>query len=255
MEEAYREDLAYIHNAGFGGYARAAAPLLVEELRHRGVDRGLVIDLGCGSGISSEQFAAGGFDVLGIDLSAALLNLARRRVPQGRFHQGSLLSAELPPCVAVAAIGECVNYLFDAGHSLEGVRQLLGRSFTALTPGGLMVFDVAEPGRVPGGKSKTYIEGDGWAVLVATEEDQRQGLLTRLITTFRKVGELYRRDHEIHRLRLLPRAQVVSWLEEVGFRVQTLGAYGPLPFAPGHVGFLAQKPESERSNPAAPRDE
>jgi SAM-dependent methyltransferase len=243
MAEAYRDDLAYIHDAAFGGFARGAAALLLEELVRQGFDRGLVIDLGCGSGILSEQLAARGFAVLGIDLSAALIALARQRVPQGVFRVESLLTAELPRCVAVAAVGECVNYLFDEHHSLEGVRLVLGRAFQALAPGGLLVFDVAEPGRVPGGTSRTFMEGEGWAVLVAAEEDRQQGLVTRHITSYRQAGELYRRDHEVHRLRLLPRDRVVSWLEEIGFAVRILEAYGPVQFFPGHVGFLARKLE------------
>ena len=241
MTNAYREDLAYIHDAGFGGLARGAAALLLEELRRARLDRGLVIDLGCGSGILSEQLAAGGFDVVGIDFSAALIALARKRVPGGRFRVESLLSAELPRCVAVAAVGEGLNYLFDDRHSLEGVRQILVRAFAALVPGGLLLFDVAEPGRVPGGTSKSYAEGEGWAVLVTAEEDERQELLTRHITSFRAVGELYRRDQEVHRLRLLPQAQVLSWLQDIGFGVETLDGYGSASFANGHVGFLARK--------------
>lgn len=241
MGEAYGDDLAYIHDAGFGHFARAAAPLLLDELRRGRFDRGLVIDLGCGSGILAEQLSAGGFDVLGIDLSAALIAIARERVPKGRFRVESLLRAELPPCVAIAAVGECVNYLFDERHTLEGVRQLLARAYAALAPGGLLILDAAEPGRVPGGTSKTYTEAEDWAVLVTTEEDQRQGLLTRNITTFRKVGDWYRRGHEVHRLRLLPGPQLASWLQAIGFEVQRLTAYGSLPFGPGHVGFLGRK--------------
>jgi hypothetical protein len=123
------------------------------------------------------------------------------------------------------------------------VRQVLARAYEALDSGGLLVLDVAEPGRVPGpGASKTNAEGDGWAVLVRAEEDRQQQLLTRHITSFRKVGDLYRRDHEVHRLRLLPRARVLSWLHEIGFRVQTLDRYASVAFPQGHVGFLARKP-------------
>ncbi len=243
MEQAYREDLAYVHDAGFGRFARGAAVLLLEELTRRGLGHGLVIDLGCGSGILSEPLAAHGFEILGIDLSLALLALAQQRVPSGRFRVESLLTADLPRCVAIAAVGECLNYLFDEQNSFAAVRQVLGRAFNALVPGGLLVFDVAEPGRVPGGSSRTWTEGEDWAVLVNAEEDWQQGLLTRRITSFRKVGELYRRDHEVHRLRLLPRALVLFWLEEIGFQVQTLASYGPVPFAPGHAGLLARKPK------------
>lgn len=242
MDAAYREDLAYIHDAGFGRTARGAAALLLEELQHCGFDRGLVIDLGCGSGILSEQLAAGGYDVLGIDVSEAFIAMARRRVPRGEFRVGSILTVELPRCVAVAAVGECLNYLFDERHTADGVRRVLDRAFAALKPGGLLVLDIAQPGRVPGGTSKSYFEGADWTVLVAAAEDPQGKLLTRHITSFRKVGELYRRDHEVHRQRLLPGAEVESWLKAIGFEVRTLDAYGSVPFSAGDVGFLARKP-------------
>src|SRR4051794_41430023 len=108
MSDAYGEDLAYIHDAGFGGLATNAAPVLLDALRRRGLASGLVIDLGCGSGILAEAMSAAGHDVPGIDISGAMVAMARVRVPNGQFRdrEGSLLAAELPPCVAVAAIGE-----------------------------------------------------------------------------------------------------------------------------------------------------
>ncbi len=244
QREGYREDLAYIHDAGFGHIARAAGPVLVDDLRRRGVNGGLVIDLGCGSGILSETVAAAGFDVLGIDLSPALLAVARRRVPNGRFVVGSALTAELPPCVAVAAVGEVFNFLFDPGNTREALARLLGRIYAALEPAGPLLFDMAEPGRLPGpGPHRGFAEGEDWAVLWTAEEDRERGLLTRHITSFRKVGELYRRDHEVHRLRLSPRAEVAVQLREAGFDVQLFDAYGAMPFPPGWAGFLARKPE------------
>jgi SAM-dependent methyltransferase len=239
MMDGYRDDLAYIHDAGFGGLARAAGGVLLDDLRRRGVGTGLVIDLGCGSGILAEQLAGAGIDVLGIDLSEALIAIARRRVPAGRFRVESLLTAKLEPCVAVAAVGECCNYLFDPGHTVEGLWQLFGRVFEALAPGGLFLFDIAGPGR---GSGRVWAEGDDWAVLVHKEEDAEQRMLTRHITSFRRVDELYRRDHEVHRLRLLGPGEVGRRLEEIGFQVEVLSAYGPLPFAAGHAGFLARKP-------------
>src|SRR5262249_38073721 len=106
MAKTYGDDLAYIHDTGFGDLARNAAPFLVDVLRRRGVQKGLVIDLGCGSGLLARGLSESGYDVLGIDISAAMIALARERVPDGRFLLDSLLIAELPTCVAVAAVGE-----------------------------------------------------------------------------------------------------------------------------------------------------
>jgi hypothetical protein len=79
-------------------------------------------------------------------------------------------------------------------------------------------------------------------VLVTAEEDRGRALLTRHITSFRKVGELYRRDHEVHRLRLFRWSELAGPLREVGFRVRRLAGYGEMRFAPGLAGFLARKP-------------
>jgi SAM-dependent methyltransferase len=242
MTDAYRDDLAHIHDAGFGGFAQAAAPVLMEALSASGINQGLVIDLGCGSGILSRAIYQAGYDVLGIDISEAMIVMARQRVPRGKFRVESLLKAKLPPSVAVAAIGEAINYLFDPENTKSSLAKLLQRIHDALQPGGVFLFDVAEPGRVPGtGPVQTYFEGNDWAVLVRSEEDRKRRFLTRTITSFRQVGELYRRDQEVHCQRLLPRSELAAQLRRIGFRVRILRGYGKLRFGAGHVGLLARK--------------
>ena len=82
---AYYTDLAYIHDQGFGGYAHGVAPGLLALLRQTGVENRRVVDLGCGSGISARELADAGFQVMGVDLSAAMIEIARRRVPKPSF--------------------------------------------------------------------------------------------------------------------------------------------------------------------------
>ena len=242
MTDAYREDLAHIHDVGFGHLAENAAQVLINTLRQSGINQGKVIDLCCGSGLLARKLAAAGYGVLGIDISEALLDIAKERVPSAHFRQESILKAELPQCVAVAAIGECFNYLFDEDNTEQALYALLGHIHEALDPGGLLLFDVAEPGRVPvSGSQQAHTQGEDWAVLMTAEEDRKNGLLTRRITTFRKVGELYRRDQEIHQLRLIRRTKVLEYLSVLGFEVRILDSYGELRLPPGLTGFLARK--------------
>jgi Methyltransferase domain len=69
----------------------------VQALRDRRIATGRIIELGCGSGISSQVLAEAGFDVLGYDLSRAQVAIARKRVPGGQFRVESYLTASLPP--------------------------------------------------------------------------------------------------------------------------------------------------------------
>src|SRR5258708_4804946 len=171
MTDGYKDDLAYIHDVGFGHLATNAAPVILTRLRERGQHQGLVLDLGCGSGILASALASAGYDVLGIDLSASLLALARQRAPTAQFRLGSLWTADLPPCIAVTAIGECFNYLFDRDDTPGGLERVFRRIHTALAPEGFLLFDVAGPCRVPPpGVLRSHTEGPDWAVLLTAEE-------------------------------------------------------------------------------------
>jgi SAM-dependent methyltransferase len=244
MAMAYAEDLAYIHDVGFGGFATQAAPGLLDILHRSGLTQGLVVDLGCGSGIWARELHRAGYDVLGIDISAAMIDLARKRVPEARFRQESFLKARLPPCVAVTSIGECLSYLFDQHNSTKELGRLFGRIFDALRRGGVLVFDILEPGQIRGREPRRshYREGQDWAVLVQVEEDPEQHLLTRRITSFRKVGAFYRRSAEVHRVRLYRSAELAEELGRIGFRVRRMRGYEAFRFRRGHLALVARKP-------------
>jgi SAM-dependent methyltransferase len=243
MSHAYREDLSWIHDLAFGDLARNAAELLLQTLAADGASAGLVVDLGCGSGLLAEAVSDAGFEVLGIDLSPVMIAMARRRLPEIRFRCESLLTAELPPCVAVVAVGECFNYRFDERNSREALRALFRRIHTALVPGGVLLFDAAGPGRVAGGEPlKTYVDGGDWALLMTAEENGEGSRVTRCITSFRRVGELFRRDDECHELDLLPAEELLADLQAAGFETRVLDAYAGFALPAGLRGFLARRP-------------
>ena len=242
MSHAYREDLSWIHDLGFGDLARHAAESLLQALAADGVGEGLVVDLGCGSGILAESVSNAGYEVLGIDISSAMIEMARRRVPDASFRCESLLAADLPRSIAVVAVGECFNYRFDERHSREQLRALFDRIHESLVPGGLLLFDAAAPGRVAGESPlKTYADGGDWVLLMNAEENVEARRVTRCITSFRRVGNLFRRDDECHELDLLPPQELVTDLEQAGFSVELLDDYAGHALPPGLKGFMARR--------------
>jgi SAM-dependent methyltransferase len=243
----YRTDLAYIHDVGFGHFAREAAPGLLDWLSRAGVESRRVgyrrvVDLGCGSGLWCRALADAGYEAMGIDLSPAMIRLASQRVPEGQFRCQTFLRAKLPPCLAVTALGEVFNYLFDRTNSHARLAGVFSRIYRSLVPGGLFIFDVATVGRVPGGSRRNYWLGDDWACLVSAHEDADRQLLMREITSFRRVGRTFRRDDEVHRLRLLEPDATAAALRDAGFKVRTVRSYGKMRFPPGWIGFVARKP-------------
>lgn len=236
---AYGEDLAYIHHVGFADFAERSAPSVLALLRRAGVHDGQVVELGCGSGITARRLTRAGYTVLGIDQSAAMLRLARRTAPAARFRRASFLAAPLPPCDAVLALGEVLNYAFDAAVGLPALRRLFRQVHAALRPGGVLIFDVAGPGR-NADAPRAFREGPDWAVGV--QRQVRGRTLTRQITSFRRLGARYRRSEEVHHLRLYRPPDVAAALRQAGFRVRVLRGYGRMRLAPGLAAFLATKP-------------
>jgi SAM-dependent methyltransferase len=241
MRQAYADDLAYIHDVGFSDFVNNAAPGLLAILRKHGKRGGLVIDLGCGSGIWARRLSDEGYDVLGIDISPAMIRLARKKAPRARFATGSFLSSKLPPCNVITAIGEVLNYGFDPRNGSRELQRFFNRAHEALQPGGLLIFDMAEPGR--GGPDRFRQGGSvgkDWAILFRMEENR--GQVVRQIVTFRKSGKDYRRSEETHVLRLYKRSLISNMLESAGFQVKTLAGYGRSKFPAGLTAFLAKKP-------------
>jgi SAM-dependent methyltransferase len=244
---AYREDLAYIHDAGFSGYTLGAAPGILGILRKQGIASGRVVELACGSGRLARELTRSGYDVVGIDQSEAMIRLARKAAPGARFIKGSLWRARLPACDAVVSTGECINYCFDksawATDALEG---LFTRVHRALRPGGVYVFDFAHPGRLPKtGTTRLHLaSGKDWAAMSATTGSRET--LVRTILGFRKHGGGYRRSVEVHSLRLYRPGDVMQALRRCGFRARRLRAYGEVALPEGMAAVAAVKPVTVR---------
>jgi SAM-dependent methyltransferase len=239
---AYAQDLAYVHHEAFGMLARGAAPVILGALRRAGIRRGLVVDLGCGSGILARALTDAGYDVLGVDLSPDMLRIAARNAPMATFTRGSLLDVDIPPCVAVTAIGECFNYVFDPRNTPAALSRVFRRIHGALQPGGFLLCDVAGPGRVGQGQVRQALyDHDDWTLYVRTEENRAGSQLTRDMVLFRRIGSRYRRSTEHHVQRLYPPATIATRLTGVGFKVRRLRGYVPPHFKDAWPVFLAQK--------------
>ncbi|MEO1403879.1 MAG: class I SAM-dependent methyltransferase [Cyanobacteria bacterium J06635_1] len=243
-QDAYREDLAYIHDVGFDHYVLNTLPGILDILKPR--QGGLILDLGCGSGLSTQALINAGYQAIGIDISAAMIEIARRRVPQATFYVDSLFKVELPRCWGAIAIGECLNYcfdpdIFDPDKSSEALQAFFQQMYAALTPGGHFIFDLLEASQSEQA-TQGFAEGDDWLVLYEKQEDRTHQMLTRRITTLRKVGQMYRRDDETHQQRLYLAVEVESWLRRAGFDVATSDSYGLFKLPPHHRAFVACKP-------------
>lgn len=241
MEEAYKDDLAFIHQTGFNAVAIAAAGEIIAALKKAGREGGLIVDLGCGSGDLLSEVTRAGFKGHGVDRSPAFIKLAKKTAPRAKFRLASIWKAGIPTCEAVTAIGEVLNYLPGGVKKGPALRPLFRRVAKALRPGGIFLFDVILPDGKPSLTARGWRGGEDWAVLTDAQEDRKARLVTRHITTFRETKKGWRRSEERHVQYLYPRDEIVAALEEAGFAVRVLRRYETRDMLPRRLAFRATK--------------
>ena len=221
----YRPDLALVHHLGFGFHADACAPgilALLEPVLERG---GLVLELGCGSGLLTRHLVDAGHRVIATDASPAMVELARLYAAGAEEVRVLVLPDDpLPAADAVVSVGHVVSYLEDRG----AVERALAAVATAVRPGGLFAIDICD---LEWGASRrdapnySRVEDD-WAI-VTRFTTPRPELFVREITTFlRDADGSWRRDDERHDNVLLDTALIPALLGGPGLDVLVQPSFG-----------------------------
>ncbi len=115
-------------------------------LKDYGVEDGLVLDLGCGTGKLTRLLAGKGYDMIGVDLSEEMLEIAmeHQAIEGGEilYLLQDMREFELYGTVgAVVSICDSVNYLTE----YEELVQVFSLVNNYLDPGGVFVFDLNTP--------------------------------------------------------------------------------------------------------------
>src|SRR3989344_8102600 len=99
-----------------------------------------ILDVGCGPGRDCEYFIKQGFEVVGVDLSDKLLDIAKQRVPQASFYKQDLRSLDFSPSF-FHGIWACASL-----HHLKRTEapQVLQIFFQLLKPDGTLFILVKE---------------------------------------------------------------------------------------------------------------
>ena len=120
-EPYYRADLALVHHLGFGFHADDCAPGILELLAPVRERDGLVVELGCGSGLLTRFLVDAGHRVVATDASPAMLDLARAYATGAQEIRELVLPDDsIPQADAIVSIGHVLSYLPDPGGDRPG---------------------------------------------------------------------------------------------------------------------------------------
>lgn len=131
---------------------------ILREATRRGFEGGALLDLACGTGNATAPAHVRGFEVEGVDGSAAMLAQARDKLPDVRWMVGDVRTFETGRRYAL------VYSTFDSLNNLltdEDFLAMLDRVRAHLEPGGQFVFDC----NTRAGLRELWEEGraEGWA--------------------------------------------------------------------------------------------
>jgi SAM-dependent methyltransferase len=137
----YRADLALIHHRGFAFHAEDCAPGILSLLEPVRARDGLVVELGCGSGLLTKYLVDAGHRVIATDASPAMLNIARGHAGSAQeIRRLTLPDDPIPDADAIVSVGHVLNYLPDAAS----VERALVAAAEALRPDGVLAIDLCD---------------------------------------------------------------------------------------------------------------
>ncbi len=215
---------------------------LIELLKEYGTEDGLVLELGCGTGKMTRLLSEAGYDMIGVDNSEDMLEIAREK--QLEEADGAILyllqdmrEFELYGTVrAVVSICDSMNYILEEDDLLQ-VFKLVNNY---LDPKGIFIFDLNTLykyqellGEIT--ISENREEGSFiWDNYYDEEEQINEYDLTLFI---QEEKDLYRKYQETHYQRAYELDTVIKLLEQAGMEFVT--AYDAFSKEP-------VKPDSER---------
>lgn len=216
------------------------ADFVVDLAGQASVAGGPALDLGCGTGNATLPLWRRGYDVEGLDASAAMLAVARRKLPAVRFTRGEFETFSLGRRFSL------VYSVFDALNNLltdDAFAAALARVRAHLLPGGAFVFDV----NTPVGLRELWQGGvaEGWADDVyyrwSHDYDEVTGVVTVAAFCRTEDGTFT----EVHRERGYDEAALRRLLAEAGFVEVEVVAFpdrAPAPVDAERVWVAARRP-------------
>lgn len=190
-------------------------------LAEHGIQDGLLLDLGCGTGKLTRLLAGRGYDMIGIDLSEEMLEIAREKSDPREilYLMQDMREFELYGTVrAIVSICDSMNYLMG----YEELVRVLRLANNYLDPGGIFIFDLNTPYKyetVLGEQTIAENREEGsfiWENYYDEEERINQYDLTLFI---RQEGGLYRKYEETHYQYAFDLEEVKQAIAEAGMEL------------------------------------
>jgi len=221
----YRRDLARIHHLGFGFHADDCAPGILTLLEPVLESEGLVVELGCGSGLLTKYLVDAGHRVIATDASPAMLEIARGYVGDAEEIRRLVLPDDpIPDADAIVSVGHVLSYLPDEA-SIDRTLVAIAES---LLPDGIMAINICDLAYGEGRADQTprgWVAED-WAIVTEVSVPTPDRFVRQMAIFTRNEDGSWRRDDERHDNVLIETERIPELLSRHGVDAQLGGSFG-----------------------------
>ena len=208
---------AFTENADYA----ARADYLCQLIETYGIGKGILLDLACGTGSLSFEMEKRGFDVIGTDISAEMLDEALEK----KLQTGSnimFLNQDMCETDLFGTITSCICTLDSLNH-IDSAEKL-GAAFSKVSlfsePGSVFIFDVNTEykHREVLGENAFIFENEN-CFLAWQNEVCEDASVNIYLDFFEKQGDTYQRESEYIKEYYYSDACLKSLLEQTGFEL------------------------------------
>lgn len=188
-------------------------------LQEHNVYDGIVVDLACGTGEMTWRLADSGYDMIGVDFSEDMLDIARQKCSaEVLLLEQDMRELDLyGTAKAMVCVCDGMNYICN----MADLKKVMERVKLFLDPGGIFVFDMKTEHfykDVLGNRIMTDNREDA-SYIWENQYDMKEKINEYLLTVYELVDDekdLFVRTDEVHRQRAYHIEEVQGLLEESG---------------------------------------
>ena len=188
-------------------------------LKKEGLQPRTAADLACGTGSATRILAQRGYRVTAVDLSEEMLTEAMDKCADleqmPTFVHQNLAELRLPRAVDMAVCFlDSLDYILDPKDCEAAIR----RTFRALNPGGIFIFDVNTPEKLRAMDGQVFLDEDDDVYCVWRGEfDEERNICSYGMDLFQRDGEKWIRSFEEHQEYAYSIEQLKGFLKNAGF--------------------------------------
>ena len=203
------------NDVDYAGWVDFAQAILDRE----GLKPRTVADLACGTGSATRILAKRGYRVTAVDLSEDMLTEAMDKCADleilPTFVHQNLAELRLPRAVDMAVCFlDSLDYILDPADCESAIR----RTYRALNPGGIFIFDVNTPEKLRAMDGQVFLDEDDDVYCVWRGEfDQQTNICSYGMDLFQREGEVWHRSFEEHQEYAYSIQQLKTYLKNAGF--------------------------------------